>query len=63
MIGGSSTICSGISSAARRQISVAIRVSASSGRCGPWSSSVPAGIKHTRSSAAARRTSGQVSRS
>src|SRR5436190_23874062 len=53
---------SGAASAVRRAISAVIRRSVSIGRWGPWSSSVATGIRQTRSSAAARRTSGHVRR-
>src|SRR5215203_3980554 len=60
---GSSTTRSGALAAARSQISVTILRSVSTGRWGPWSSRVATGTRATRSSPAARRTSGQVRRS
>ena len=62
-IGGRRTISSGAASAVSRQTSAVMRRSVSIGRCGPWSSRVATGMRQTRSSAAARRTSGQVRRS
>src|SRR5919206_2668405 len=59
---GSSTTRSAARVAARWQISDTIRRSVSTGRWGPWSSRVATGTRATRSSPAARRTSGQVKR-